>query len=70
MIYMPTSRTVTLDMTKLSTSAVAFWYDPSNGTYITISGSPFANAGTRQFTPPGNNSGGDGDWVLIVQAGS
>ncbi len=65
--YMPTSRTITVDMTKLSGSAAARWYDPTNGTYTTISGSPFANTGSRQFTPPGNNSGGDSDWVLVLQ---
>ncbi len=66
--YMPTSRTITVDMTKLSGSATARWYDPTNGTYSTISGSPFSNTGSRQFIPPsGNHTDGTSDWVLILQ---
>jgi hypothetical protein len=66
--YMPTSRQVTVDMTKLSGKATALWFDPVSGAYTAISGSPFANTGTHNFTPPGNNSGGDSDWVLVLEA--
>jgi hypothetical protein len=65
--YMPTRRTVTVAMSTLSARVTARWYDPTNGTYSTVAGSPFAPAGIRQFTPPGNNSGGDGDWVLVLE---
>ncbi|MGB7218689.1 MAG: DUF4038 domain-containing protein [Vicinamibacterales bacterium] len=64
--YLPSIRTVTVDMSKLSGPVTAQWYDPSNGTYQTIAGSPFSNTGTQQFTPVGNNSDGDGDWVLVL----
>jgi hypothetical protein len=67
MAYMPTIRTLTVDMSKLSGSAVAHWYDPANSTYLPIAGSPFANSGTRTFTPSGNNSDGDGDWILVLE---
>jgi hypothetical protein len=70
MAYLPTRRTITVDMTKLDSAANAQWYDPSNGTYTAIVGSPFANAGTRDFTPPGTNAAGDGDWVLVLEATS
>jgi hypothetical protein len=66
--YLPTIRMVTVDMSKLSGRANTHWYDPTNGTYVAISGSPFANTGSRQFTPPGNNNAGDGDWVLVLAA--
>jgi hypothetical protein len=46
------------------------WFDPTNGTYQAISGSPFTNSGSRQFTTPGTNSGGDQDWVLVLEAGA
>jgi Putative collagen-binding domain of a collagenase/Protein of unknown function (DUF4038) len=68
MAYMPSIRTVTVDMSKLATISTARWYDPTNGEYIDVSGSPFANTGSRQFTPPGKNSAGDGDWVLVIDA--
>ena len=68
MVYMPTIRTITLDMSKLSGPAAARWYDPTTGEYIDVSNSPFANTGTRQFMPSGNNHDGDGDWVLVLEA--
>jgi hypothetical protein len=68
MAYMPTMGTITVDMSNLSGSATAWWYDPTNAIYTAIAGSPFANTGTLQFTPPGNNGAGNGDWVLVLQA--
>jgi chitodextrinase len=68
--YMPTIRTITVDMTKLGSQANAAWYDPSRGTSTPIAGSPFPNTGTRAFAPPGNNGDGDGDWVLVLEATS
>jgi hypothetical protein len=47
--------------------AYASWYDPTNGTFTPIPGSPLANSGTRDFTPSGNNSAGSGDWVLVLE---
>ena len=68
LVYMPTSRAITVDMSKMSGSTTARWFDPTNGTFTSIPGSPFANAGSRQFTPTGNNSAGDSDWLLVLQA--
>jgi Protein of unknown function (DUF4038)/Putative collagen-binding domain of a collagenase len=65
--YLPTRRTVTIQMSKVSGPATARWFDPSNGTYTAIAGSPFANSGSRHFTPPGKNHDGDGDWVLVLE---
>jgi len=65
--YMPTVRTITVNMAQLTGTTVnARWYDPTNGTYTPIGS--FAPSGSRQFTPPGNNSGGNGDWVLVLEA--
>jgi collagenase-like protein with putative collagen-binding domain len=69
MAYMPTLRTVTVNMTNPSGSATAQWYDPSRGVYTSIEGSPFTNSGMRTFTPHGNNRDGDGDWVLVLETG-
>jgi hypothetical protein len=65
--YTPVIRTFTVDMAQLSDPATARWFDPSNGTYSTIPGSPLPNAGSLDFTPPGDNSDGDGGWVLILE---
>ena len=70
MAYLPTTRTITVDMSKLAGSMEAHWYDPTNGRYLKVEGSPFTNAGAKQFTPPGNNSAGDGDWVLLFEGRS
>jgi hypothetical protein len=67
--YLPTRRTVTVDMSRLSKPATARWFDPSDGTYVAIAGSPQANSGFHRFTPSGKNHDGDGDWVLVLEAG-
>lgn len=67
MAYMPNTRTFTIKMSKLSGPVTAKWYDPTNGTYIQIA-TDLSNKGTRQFSPPGTNHSGDGDWLLVLTA--
>ena len=38
MAYLPTMRTITADMSKLSAIATARWYDPTNGQYVELNG--------------------------------
>jgi hypothetical protein len=68
--YCPKQTTLTVNMAKLSGAATARWYDPTNGTYSAVSGSPFANSGSHQFATPGSNSSGDKDWVLVLSVSS
>ncbi len=65
--YVPAMRTITVNMASLSGPPTGKWFDPTNGSYKTIPGGPFANRGTQQFTPPGRNSNHDGDWVLTLR---
>ena len=44
---------ITVDLTAMRGSTNASWYDPTSGIYTAIPGSPFANKGTHEFTPPG-----------------
>jgi hypothetical protein len=67
-IYMPTDRTITVDMAKLAGTTAARWYDPTIGEYITVGGSPLPNSGNMRFTPPAKNRDRDGDWVLVLEA--
>lgn len=67
-IYIPTRRTINVNMASMSNSARARWFDPSSGTYQEVPGEPFVNNGSQQFTPPGNNHVGDQDWVLLLTA--
>ena len=62
--YLPTRRTITVDMTKMSATALARWFDPSNGQYTTIG--TYSNSGVQVFTPPAANSSGDNDFVLAL----
>jgi hypothetical protein len=68
MAYVPSARTITVNMTQLSGPATARWYDPAAGTFTPIVGSPFATTGPRDFATPGPNADGDEDWVLVLEA--
>jgi len=67
MAYVPSARTLTVDMTRLSGPVTARWYDPAAGTFTTIPGSPFSNAGALNFSTPRTNADGDEDWVLVLE---
>jgi hypothetical protein len=60
--YMESRRATTVNMAKLSGPAKAQWFNPRNGAYTTIAGSPFANSGSKVFVPPES-----GDWVLVLE---
>lgn len=66
--YFPTNLTATVAMSQMAGTVTAQWYDPSANTFSTVSGSPFANTGTHNFQPTGNNAAGDGDWVLLLES--
>jgi hypothetical protein len=65
-VYTPVVQALTIAMTKMRGTTLARWYDPTNGTYVTIGSYP--NTGTQIFTPTGNNSAGDHDWLLVLTA--
>lgn len=66
-VYLPTQRTVRVNLDKLRQSARAFWFDPTSGESKLIEGSPFKNAGTAEFSStPKNASGGD-DFILLFE---
>jgi Protein of unknown function (DUF4038)/Putative collagen-binding domain of a collagenase len=75
-VYIPnspsqTTSTVTVYMPSFSTGGIkAQWFDPTTNAYSVISGSPFTNLGTQNFTTPLTaHSDGTHDWVLLLQAG-
>lgn len=67
MVYTPAVRNLTVDMTKMSGSTTARWFDPTSGSFTTVSGSPFANSGSHVFNPGGTNGAGAADWVLVLE---
>jgi hypothetical protein len=66
--YLPNYREISVDLSRLAGPVRAHWYDPTNGRHLQISETPFPNIGTKNFAPPGKNSGGDEDWVLELEA--
>ena len=69
-LYLPSSREVTLDLGTLAGPSVrARWYDPANGEFHAIGGSPFEATGSRRLLPaPATNSSGFDDWVLVLDS--
>ena len=67
LVYIPTARTITVDLTRLSGAITARWYDPTTGGYQPIAGSPFLNTAPVAFTTPGVHSDGAADWVLVLE---
>jgi hypothetical protein len=67
--FAPSAREFTLDASRLSGPATLTWYDPVSGV---VSGEPrtVEPKGTLAVATPGANSGGDGDWVLVIRASS
>jgi hypothetical protein len=60
--------TITVDMSVMGGTSTSRWWDPTNGTYRSdASGLP--NSGSHVFTPPGNNSAGSTDWLLVLTQG-
>jgi hypothetical protein len=58
--YMPTARTITIDLSKLSGAQVqGWWFDPRTG--ASQSAGSYPTSGPTEFTPPG-----DGDWALVL----
>ncbi len=64
-VYIPTGRTVDVNIGALSGSAVnAYWFDPRSGETATI-GTLDPGTSTVTFDPPGDHSEGN-DWILIL----
>ena len=72
LLYLPSRRGITVDLGKLAGPRVAArWYDPANGRFTTVSGSPFRASGPRRFGRDlGANSSGFRDWVLLLESQS
>ena len=62
--YMPTSRQISVELSKMSGTRVrVWWFDPRTGK-AKLAGE-FPTRGTRDFTPPGAE-----DWVLVLDDAS
>jgi hypothetical protein len=60
------SRNALTAMSTFAVSVTARWLYPTNESYTNIE--TFSNTGLHNFSPSGNNAGGDPDWVLVLTA--
>ncbi len=66
--YIPPAHpgSITVDMTAMSAAARARWLDPTSGAYQPDATPSVSNTVAHVFTPPGANSAGASDWVLVL----
>lgn len=64
-VYVPWNTNVVCNLALMAGAVAAQWFDPTNGAVLSA-GSGLS--GSHSFTHPGNNSAGDPDRVLILEA--
>lgn len=65
MVYVPTDRTVTLDLASLDGANRLVWLDPTTGAAMWET--DVDPTGPIGIESPGDNAGGDTDWVVLVE---
>lgn len=60
-------RELTLDLGQLARPLTGRWFNPADGHFTPVPGSPFVDSGLRQIRPPGDNGGKTNDWLLILE---
>ncbi|MBZ0258345.1 glycoside hydrolase family 140 protein [bacterium] len=58
---------IRIDASQLKQPISAWWFDPSDGSYIKIETAQ-TTKGVLTFLPPGLNQSGDADWVLVISS--
>jgi hypothetical protein len=58
---------VKTDLSRLRGPLRARWYDPTSGELKAVEDLPLAAGGGSELTPPGLNSAGETDWVLVLE---
>lgn len=66
-VYIPSRRSVDVDLGWFARPVEARWYDPTDGSYS--SAGSHQNRSIRTFETPARNADGDGDFVLVLQSG-
>ncbi len=68
-IYVPNLRKIDVDLTSFrGKTIVAQWYDPTNGKYENVAGSPFKKSKQLSFMSPKMNSRKETDFILVLKA--
>jgi hypothetical protein len=58
---------ISVNMATMCGPVRARWFDPTSGAFLDIA-TGLANAGQYSFVPPGSNSAGSSDWVLLLES--
>lgn len=66
-VYIPQSRTISIDLARLKGRVQANWFDPTNGTLKRVQSGTLRNKGHHEFVPPQKNAGNENDWVLLLE---
>ena len=66
-VYLPTSRPLTVDLSRLGAPISAQWFDPTDASLKPVQGDALPNIGIHEFAPPERNASGDSDWVLLLE---
>ncbi len=66
-LYMPTYRSISVNMKRFRSDVTISWFDPSDGTYTPVHGN-FKNSGMAYLKPPAfYNKKGFDDWVVVIR---
>ncbi len=68
-VYVPAARNIIIDTTRIANRVSLHWYDPTNGSTISITHDEAATT-NRAVQHPGSNNTGDNDWILLAESSS
>jgi hypothetical protein len=66
LVYVPTPRELTVDLTRLNGELTARWFDPTSGQFTQVASAPLTDRSKHRLHTPAKNAGGDGDHVLVL----
>ena len=67
-VYLPSPRTITVNLTRFRGPVVARWFDPTSGQFKAASEKHYPNQGEATFYGCEPNAAAEGDWALVVSA--
>ena len=65
-VYVPSKRTITLDLSLFDGPVRARWFDPIDGSWTAAENLPLRPHARTDLPTPGDNAAGDGDWALVL----
>jgi hypothetical protein len=70
--YVPSTgtdaRTFSVDMGAMAGTVTAQWFNPTDGSFADVEGSPFEDGAAHDLATPGDNGTGSNDWTLVLES--